>query len=196
MLEMDEIQEFFKEKTDIHVEFVNVVLRFRLKDGIYEHDVNAPDTIEKFQEAYEKVKKELQELDGIATTASNVSNPTLEVITEASGCSGCGGNQIREVDNEVWGVESLLEAKASGDAPEAIQKERFAICKNCQIKDVDGNRLYREQNGKSYCGIPRLEEFAKIKRDERHWGCGCDLQTKVLYNASKCPFVVWDAVQI
>lgn len=94
-------------------------------------------------------------------------------------------------DNKTFGLQSLTEARLSGAATTEVQAARLITCAACRIKDLDGDRLYRVLNGEPHCGTPRLVQLSKIRRDERHWGCGCNLIEKATYNSSECPFGVW-----
>lgn len=211
MLSIKEIEDYFSQKTDVEMQVVNFVIRLKLKDGIYDHSCNAPETLKELDKVYNEARFRLARLEkkkSIQKQAEEgMSLKDIKDLQPTNGCN-CNGeenpsgpqgfteNNIEEIDNTTWGVKSLAEAALSGDSPRDIQEQRFNLCKNCNIKDLKGEKLFREINGVAYCGIPRLSELGKIKRDERHWGCGCKLVEKIAYNASQCPFRVWESVQI
>lgn len=96
-------------------------------------------------------------------------------------CVGC---------SKTLGVVSYIQAVASGKVSVAEQMGRYSICMQCQIKDKDGVRLFRMIENKPYCGTPRSEN---ILRNEKEYGCGCNLFDKTKYKASACPHSQWVA---
>jgi hypothetical protein len=96
---------------------------------------------------------------------------------------------------------------AFGPAPEPIAKMRLEICGRCQLKDGRGDRLFREEGGQHWCGVPssllvpavlkRLptwQEIKMLRRDQSKDGCGCHLEFKVSRAESECPVGSWLAM--
>ena len=95
--------------------------------------------------------------------------------------------------NKSVGVLSLVKGLIHGPAPAAVAADRLAACKACGEKSTAGDRLYREIDGKAYCGVPRLQD---IYRDESKDGCGCDLLFKVSRAETECPRKKWLPVSL
>lgn len=198
MLTENDINNFFISKKDIEVRIDKYVLSFKIPNGIYEHFCNSPASLDALDLLYNKNKADLQKMeDDYAKSRNETESLNKGIIIKEKRCGNCGGNteqdkqKIKEINNKTWGLGNLAKAIASGVVSEEIKNIRFEKCSKCEIKDIEGNRLFREENGVNYCGVPRLAELAKIKRDERHWGCGCELHEKIKYNSSECPFKVW-----
>ena len=98
---------------------------------------------------------------------------------------GCVGK------SKTFGLVSLGKALLSGRASPEVTARRLAICRACQATDPTGTRLYRVIDGKAYCGVPRLSELGKVYRDEKLWGCGCELGWKAAMSGAYCPLQKW-----
>ena len=103
--------------------------------------------------------------------------------TQSGGC-GCAGKKT-------LGIISLGKALLGGAASPEIAAQRLAICQACRATDPTGARLYRVIDGKAYCGVPRLADPTKVYRDEREWGCGCELAWKAEMVEAECPLSRW-----
>lgn len=114
-----------------------------------------------------------------ATAARTPDTPATK-----SGKCGCAGKKS-------LGIVSLGKAILGGAAPPEIVAQRLAICQACQVTDPTGARLYRVIDGKAYCGVPRLADPTKVYRDEREWGCGCELAWKAAMAEAGCPLHEW-----
>jgi hypothetical protein len=101
-----------------------------------------------------------------------------------SGGCGCAGKKS-------LGLLSLGKALLGGAASPELTAQRLAICQACQATDPTGARLYRIIDGNAYCGVPRLATLGKVYRDEREWGCGCELEWKAGMAAAGCPMGQW-----
>ena len=101
----------------------------------------------------------------------------------------------RRARGETWGLVGLVKGLWGGAAPAMIADARLIICRNCQEKDSNGERLFRlgKNEGEVYCGLPRLNELIKIRRNESLDGCGCELTFKTSRAESACPFGKWAA---
>ncbi len=201
MLSENDINNFFISKHDIEVSILNCVIELKLPNGVYAHSCNAPSTLEELDTLYNKTKNDLLLKDEKFHSVKK-DNKAIEngVIVENKKCGGCHSNssvknfvekEIEARDNKTWGLINLSKAVISGEVSNVVRNYRFQTCLKCEIRDIDGARLFREEDGIYFCGIPRLSELAKIKRDERHWGCGCELEEKIRYIDSECPFKVW-----
>jgi hypothetical protein len=104
---------------------------------------------------------------------------------------GCMEKINRTKDGKTLGVVSLGKALLGGAALPEIATRRLAICQACQATDPTGARLYRVIDGRAYCGVPRLADMSKVYRDEREWGCGCELAWKAGLVAAGCPLGQW-----
>jgi hypothetical protein len=59
-------------------------------------------------------------------------------------------------------------------------------------QDSKEERLYRDIDGKHYCGLPRLSQ---IVRNEQIDGCGCELSYKASRVNVSCPLNRWPEVK-
>ncbi len=97
-----------------------------------------------------------------------------------------------------FGIADFLKAKLSGYARGSTQKARMIMCNLCQECEYIpeekkiGPKLFKKINGKSFCGDPRVK---KLRRDSFLIGCGCHLEDKVRWRASKCPRDLWGPEQ-
>lgn len=114
-----------------------------------------------------------------ATAARTPDTPATK-----TGKCGCAGKKS-------LGLLSLGKALLSGAALPGIAAQRLAVCEACLANDPTGARLFRVIEGKAYCGVPRLSDPAKVYRDEREWGCGCELAWKAGMAETKCPLQRW-----
>ena len=89
---------------------------------------------------------------------------------------------------KTWGLASLLQAVASGPAPQDLAAQRWQICMQCQEVDSTGQRLLRQGRSGFWCGAPRI---VNMRRDEALDGCGCLLEAKVALNNTHCPKGRW-----
>jgi len=109
-------------------------------------------------------------------------------------CKSCAEKKAarkREAENhKSYGIIDYAKAKLSGKIDETTAQIRLAVCKTCIHRDQDtGKRLFREKDGKFYCGEPRV--LGSLYRDDARVGCGCDLEEKCSYVESKCPRRLW-----
>jgi glycosyltransferase involved in cell wall biosynthesis len=96
---------------------------------------------------------------------------------------------IIDVDNKKsFGMLDYVRAKTGKIASDELIKQRQLICMGCKEVDPDGELLFRETEGKHYCGKPWKEI---IYRSQKKWGCGCELEDKWLYVRAKCPRLKW-----
>ncbi len=111
------------------------------------------------------------------------------MMTEESKCEGCA----EKAPSKTFGIIDFAKAKLSGKVVEHVRAMREGICERCNEavtgdNDRNGERLFRKIDGVPYCGKPhKLIE----RRDNKAFGCGCDLSDKVLWNKSKCPREHW-----
>lgn len=91
-------------------------------------------------------------------------------------------------DQLTTGMVSFVQAVVSGKVDSKVLEERESICRQCDATDDKGERLFREIDGKVYCGEPRLR---RILRSEAKSGCGCKLTTKWVFQKSRCPLGKW-----
>jgi hypothetical protein len=94
----------------------------------------------------------------------------------------------KEQPVKTLGLTSMVKALTSGPVDKEEKQRRQEICQECQEQDEGGIRLYREIDGKSYCGEPRLK---RILRDEGKNGCGCNLRFKWIFKEAHCPLKKW-----
>lgn len=88
-------------------------------------------------------------------------------------------------------VASGISYVAAMAGPESSKEEierRKTVCSTCDIKDVSGEKLFREKNGSHYCGAERRE---MILRNSPTEGCGCKLESKWSKANSSCPNRKW-----
>ena len=105
-------------------------------------------------------------------------------------CKSCSEKKAAREANKSYGIIDYTKAKLSGKIDNTTAKIRLAVCKTCIHRDQDtGKRLFREKDGKFYCGEPRV--FGSLYRDDARVGCGCDLEEKSSYVDSKCPRRMW-----
>lgn len=116
---------------------------------------------------------------------------------EAEPCSPCVGKST--------GIGGLVRAVAYGPADARTQEARMLTCQGCPERGGDGERLFREIDGKHFCGIPRpfargtvptLEEVRHAYRDETVDGCGCELEFKTSRAEADCPKGLWAASSV
>jgi len=182
MLTEEEIKDFFKDKT---VEWSIIrTMKIKLKNGNQEHHVSYPETLEQLQAAFIKARDELLFAQG-RMQRLNMPKDLSQQISEQPKEGCCHESK------KTMGVGGMVAAIASGKIDEETMKSRLEKCSNCQIKDIEGERLYRIYKDVPYCGVPRLKDMDKIQRFERDYGCGCNLKQKTRYNASKCPLGIW-----
>lgn len=129
-----------------------------------------------------------QQITRIATQAQKNREAPKTPDAPAQKSAGCGCGK------KTLGIVSLGKALLGGTAPPEIAAQRLAICQACQATDPTGARLCRIIDGKAYCGVPRLADPTKVYRDEREWGCGCDLVWKVGMAETTCPLHQWDCL--
>jgi len=116
--------------------------------------------------------------------------PAADVIP----CRSCKGGKAepKKVESKTTGIASMLRAKMGKKVNEHTRRSRWALCVSCDIKDKDGDRLFREVKGVPYCGIPRsIWNPTKIIRNEKEIGCGCNLEDKVTWENAFCPHKRW-----
>jgi len=130
-----------------------------------------------------------QRLVTIVEDTKKEENHQVEVVADVSASEskpcGCAGK------SKTLGLLSLGKALLGGRASPEVAARRLAICRACQATDPTGSRLYRMIAGKAYCGVPRLSELGKVYRDEKLWGCGCELGWKSSMVESECPRSRW-----
>lgn len=105
--------------------------------------------------------------------------------SQPAGCSTCG--------NKTAGLVGLVKGLAYGPATPEVQQARFKICQACEAVDPSGERFFRCDGMKCHCGSPRLASLAGIIRDEKTWGCGCELTFKTSRAQAECPLGKWPA---
>ena len=86
------------------------------------------------------------------------------------------------------GAWSFLKGVLSRKTRKEIQEARLKICEACMAQDSKEERLYRDIDGKHYCGLPRLSQ---IIRNEQIDGCGCELSYKASRVNVSCPLNRW-----
>lgn len=184
MLTQEELAEFFKDK---NVEWtVFNTIKIKSKNSLHEHHFPYPENLEQLQTYFNTARNELLFAQGRVQRSIepvNQNQSPKELVKNEC----CGKSE----STKTIGAGSAIKAVLSGRVTEEIIKARLEACHNCQIKDIDGERLYRIDTGMPFCGIPRLSDIKKIKRCERDYGCGCNLKVKTRYKISICPFGVW-----
>ncbi len=102
-----------------------------------------------------------------------------------------GDEAHAQAGKRTWGIVGFVRGMVSGAAPATTAAARLHICRACQAADSAGQRLYRRDGEKEYCGRPRLQ---KVLRDEARDGCGCELRLKTSKAEAACPLGRWKAM--
>lgn len=113
-------------------------------------------------------------------------------------CAGCGNQQgggiFATVQAMVNAAVSATKAIAGKKAEQEEFERRKAICQECDLKDGDGERLYRNVSpmrpfgATPHCGAPFVQMPV---RDETVDGCGCMLEAKWAAAKEHCPVGKW-----
>lgn len=75
------------------------------------------------------------------------------------------------------------------NASEEDIENRKQTCGVCMFTDMDGDRLFRQdEKGRYFCGKPLFE---KKLREPQKDGCGCFLKLKWKKKYTKCPLQQW-----